>query len=131
LHTIGKFLRSTFGWLATLVTVVASLLKSRAALQLENVALCHQIGVLQRSVKRPRLKASDRWLWVMLSRTWADWRLSLFIVQPDTALAWHRAAFRKLWTWKIRRGKKGRPAVSPEIRDLIRRMSRENPGWCD
>src|SRR3954470_19414762 len=33
------------------------------------------------------------------------------------------------WTWKVRRGKPGRPAVSPEIRALIRRMSRENPGW--
>jgi len=33
------------------------------------------------------------------------------------------------WTWKVRQGKPGRPAVSPEPRALIRRMSRENPGW--
>jgi putative transposase len=33
------------------------------------------------------------------------------------------------WAWKIRRGKKGRPAVSAETRNLIRRMSRENPSW--
>ena len=46
-----------------------------------------------------------------------------------TIRAWHRKAFRIFWTWKIRRGKPGRPAVPPEVRDLIRRMSRENPGW--
>ena len=34
-----------------LFTAVSSLLKSRAALQFENVALRHQIGVLQRSRK--------------------------------------------------------------------------------
>jgi hypothetical protein len=42
---------------------------------------------------------------------------------------WHRKAFRLFWPWKIRRGKPGRPAVPREIRDLVRRMSKENPGW--
>ncbi len=51
------------------------------------------------------------------------------IVKPDTVIAWHRTAFRRFWTWKIRRGKRGRPTVSAEIRGLIRRMSQENPGW--
>ena len=37
--------------------------------------------------------------------------------------------FRLFWTWKIRRGKPGRPPVPREVRDLVRRMSRENPGW--
>jgi putative transposase len=51
------------------------------------------------------------------------------IVKPDTVIAWHRKAFRTFWRWKIRRGKPGRPAVSAELRELIRRMSRENPRW--
>ncbi len=109
---------------------VASVLKTRAALQLENVALRHQIGVLQRSAKkRPRLQAADRLLWVWLSRVWTDWRSSLVIVKPETVIAWHRKAFCLFWTWKIRRGKPGRPAVPRDVRDLIRRMSKENPGW--
>ena len=113
-----------------LFTAVSSLLKSRAALQFENVALRHQIGVLQRSAKkRPRLNASDRFLWVWLSQVWTDWRSALVIVKPQTVVAWHRKAFRMFWTWKIRRGKRGRPAVSREVRDLIRRMSSENAGW--
>ncbi len=112
-----------------LVAAVPSLLESRAALQLENLALRHQIIVLQRSAKRPRLNTCDRLLWVWLSRVWSDWRSSVIIVKPDTVIAWHRTAFRMFWTWKIRRGKRGRPAVSAEIRHLIRRMSRENSGW--
>ncbi len=58
-----------------------------------------------------------------------DWRSALVLVKPDTVVAWHRRAFRIFWTWKIRRGKPGRPAVPRELRDLIRRMSKENPGW--
>jgi transposase InsO family protein len=113
-----------------MLAVVSSAMKSRAALQLENVALRHQIGVLQRSAKkRLRLNNSDRLLWIGLSRVWLEWRSVLLIVKPDTVIAWHRKAFRMFWTWKVRRGNPGRPAVSAEIRALIRHMSRENPGW--
>ena len=113
-----------------IAAVVSSAMKSRAALQLENVALRHQIGVLQRSAKkRLPLNNADRLFWAGLSCVWADWRSALRIVKPDTVIAWHRKAFRKFWTWKVRRGRPGRPAIAAEIRALIRRMSRENPGW--
>jgi putative transposase len=68
-------------------------------------------------------------LWVALSRIWRDWRSALAIVQPATVIAWHRAGFRLFWTWKVQRGRPGRPVVSREVRDLIRRMCRENPIW--
>jgi transposase InsO family protein len=113
-----------------MLAALSSLLKSRAALQLENVALRHQIGVLQRSAKkRLPLNSADRLLWMGLSRVWAEWRSALRIVKPDTVIAWHRKAFRLFWTWKVRRGRLGRPAVSVGTRTLIRRMSGENPGW--
>jgi putative transposase len=125
-----KRLYLTFRWFAMLLALLASLLKTRAALQLENIALRHQLAVLQRSAKkRPPLKPADRLLWVWLSRVWADWRSALVIVKPETVVAWHRKAFRIFWTWKVRRGKRGRPRVPLELRYLIRRMSRENPGW--
>jgi hypothetical protein len=96
----------------------------------ENLALRHQIGVLQRSAKgRPRLTAADRVLWAWLCRVWRDWRSVLVIVKPETVVAWHRKGFRLFWTWKARHGKPGRPKVSKETRELIRRMSRENPMW--
>jgi len=53
----------------------------------------------------------------------------LVIVKPDTVIAWHRKSFRLFWTWKVRRGRPGRPSVPKHIRALIRRLSRENPLW--
>jgi putative transposase len=108
---------------------VFAFFRSRAALQLEILALRHPLGVLQRSVKRPRLTTADRLLWAWLCTVWHDWRSGLFLVQPATVLAWHRKAFRLFWTWKIRRGQPGRPSVPKDIRDLIRTLSRENPLW--
>jgi hypothetical protein len=53
----------------------------------------------------------------------------LVLVKPETVVAWHRRGFRWFWTWKVRQGRPGRPAVVREVRDLIRRMCRENPTW--
>jgi transposase InsO family protein len=103
--------------------------RSRASLQLEILALRHQLGVLQRSVKRPKLTPADRFLWAWLSEIWAGWRSALVIVQPATVVAWHRKGFRLFWTWKVRHGQPGRPAVQKDVRELIRTMSRENPLW--
>jgi hypothetical protein len=103
--------------------------KSRTALQLENLALRHQLGVLQRSVKRPKLITADRLLWAWLSEVWADWRSSLLILKPETVIGWHRKGFRVFWTWKVRRGRPGRSTVATKVRELIRKLSRENPLW--
>ena len=86
-------------FLATLLAALRAIFRSRTALELENLALRYQIGVLQRSTtKRPKLTAGDRMLWVFLSRVWRDWRSVLAIVQPETVVAWHRAGFRLFWT---------------------------------
>jgi len=106
-----------------------SALKSRHSLVLENIALRHQLQVLQRTRKTPRLKAQDRLLWVILSRIWTCWRRNLVIVQPKTVIGWHRKGWRLYWKWKSRPKQKGRPLVSAEARDLIRRTSRDNPLW--
>jgi transposase InsO family protein len=55
--------------------------------------------------------------------------LGTVIVQPETVVAWHRKGFRLFWTWKLRRGQAGRPAIARKTRDLIRKMSRDNPTW--
>src|ERR1700676_5385809 len=116
--------------LSALLSSLCSMFRARAELELENIALRHQIGVLKRSArKRPKLTTADRLFWICLSRVWCDWRSALDVVKPETVIAWHRKGFRLYWTWKSRHGQAGRPPVSREIRDLIRRMSRENPLW--
>jgi putative transposase len=116
--------------LSPFLTSLFSAFRSRAALQIEILALRHQVGVFRRSAKqRPKLTVADRWLWAWLSGAWADWRSALIIVKPETVIAWHRKGFRLFGTWKVRHGTTGRPTVSREVRDLIRTMSRENPLW--
>src|SRR5260370_11709627 len=120
---------ATRGMLTELVAALSSVFKTRAALQLENLALRHQLGVLHRSVKKPKLTPLDRLLWAWLCGVWADWRSALIVVKPETVIAWHRKGFRLFWTWKVRRGQPGRPSVPKDVRELIRLMSRANPTW--
>jgi transposase InsO family protein len=115
--------------LVSLLFTVRSCLRSRAALQLEVLALRHQLQVLNRSrPRRVRLVPPDRWLWTWLSRFWPAWRTALVIVRPETVLAWHRQGCRWFWTWKSRR-RLGRPRIAAEVRALIRSMSATNPFW--
>jgi hypothetical protein len=96
---------------------------------LENVALRHQIDVLERSGRRPQFKNSDRLVWVFLSTIWPRWPEALEIVNADTVKRWRRQGFRHYLLGKSRRRRPGRPAIEPEIRSLIRRMSRQNGLW--
>jgi putative transposase len=127
---LSFFLRSPFGPLfSALYASVSASLRSRAALQLEILALRHQLGVLHRSVKRPKLTPADRFVWAGLCAVWNDWRANIFLVKAATVIGWHRKGFGLFWTWKIRCGKPGRPAVPKEVRALIRTMSRDNSLW--
>lgn len=103
-----------FGLFRTLVC-------SRTALALENLALRQQLAAFRRSVARPRLRRRGRMYWVCLSQIWNGWRSTLVIVQPATVVSWHRQGFRLYWRWKSHGGKAGRPKVEREIRDLGRR----------
>jgi hypothetical protein len=112
-----------------LIAALLASLHSRAALQLEILALRHQLGVLRRSVNRPKLTATDRFLWAWLSTVWSDWRSALVIVKPETVIAWYRKGFRLFWSWKVRHEQPGGPTIPREVRELIRKMSRENSLW--
>ena len=111
------------------IKTILSILKSRQALVLENLALRQQLAILNRSGKRPQLIPSDRMFWVMLSRIWSHWAKTLLIVQPETVVRWHREGFRCYWAWKGKIQRPGRPSIDPTVRDLIRNMSRANPLW--
>lgn len=113
----------------SLLRSLGCLVRSRAALHLEILALRHQLAVVNRSW-RPRLRLTtiDRVLWVWLSHRWRGWCSALHIVQPATVLAWHRRGFRRFWTWKSRH-RTGRPSVPHDVRALIREMATANPWW--
>jgi transposase len=98
----------------------------------EILILRHQLAVLQR--RQPRRLALD----------WADraFLATLFavipkarrqalrlLVTPDTIVRWHRDIVRRRWAARSMRGKAGRPAARRNIRALVLRLARENPGW--
>jgi transposase InsO family protein len=114
--------------LSALVSLLSFRVRSRASLELELVALRHQVSVMRR--QRPgqlRLLSADRLLWVWLYRVWPQVLNAVVLVKPATVVQWHRKGFRLYWQWRSRR--LGRPKMSTEIRDLIRRMSLANPLW--
>ena len=117
-----------FGIIRNAVRAVWSAMTRAKDLAAENVALRHQLDVALRSARpRRRLTLPDRILWVWLSRIWSGWKDSIRIVQPETVIGWHRRGWRLYWTWRSKRRRPGRPPVPQDVRDLIRRMSSENP----
>src|SRR6516225_2918794 len=110
------------------VVTMRSWFQTHASLQVEILALRHQLMVHKRSQRgRLRLNSADRLLWVGLSRLWSQWRSAQLIVKPETVIAWQRRGFRWYWGWKSRQGEPGRPAIDGEVRELIRKMSLANP----
>ena len=113
-----------------LLATLMDLLRSRASLQLEVLALRQQLSlVADRDRKRLSFHKSERIFWVWLYRLWPACLQTLKIFKPDTLVRWHRKGFRLYWTWKSRPRQGGRPAIDPDVRKLIRTMSRNNIGW--
>src|SRR5207245_7931887 len=115
--------------LLSLAIFVVDVFKSRRRLVAENLFLRHQLSIaLRRAPPRLRLSGSDRALLVWMTRLWPSLLDASRVVQPETILRWHRAGFKAFWRWKSRK-RAGRPKIDRELRDLIRRMSKENPKW--
>ena len=113
-----------------LLATLAGLLRSRALLHMEILALRQQLAmVTERNHKRLRFHRRERLFWVLLYRVWPGCLQALHVFKADTLVRWHRKGFRHYWAWKSRRRRGGRPPVAGEVRELIRRMSRDNVGW--
>jgi len=107
--------------LLSVVSLFVFRFRSRSALELKLFALQHQLAVLRRQRPgRPQLSSLDRLLWVLLYRIWPQIIDAMVLVKPATVVEWHRKGFRFYWRWRSRRP--GRPKISPDIRDLIRRQ---------
>jgi hypothetical protein len=101
------------GMITLILTGLLRGVRTQRSLALENLALRHQLAVLQHTAPRPRLRTSDRLFWVLLSQLWSGWADAVSIVQPATVIRWQRTGFRLYWTWKSHRNGPGRPAPSP------------------
>jgi transposase InsO family protein len=102
---------------------------SRASRNAEILFLRQQLLVLKRSAPtKPRLRNSDRLIFVWLYHLFPSLLEAAVIFKPETLMRWHRGGFRLFWRWKSRH-RAGRPTVSSETRSLVRQMSRENPLW--
>jgi hypothetical protein len=112
--------------LAVLLSLGRAALVPRANLVPESAALRQQLDTYLRRKKRPKVRPADRALWVALSRLWPGWQDSLAFVTPATVIAWHRQGFRRFWRWRSRRRGVGRPRISHEHIELIKRLTREN-----
>ena len=118
-----------FAILHALGMLVADLFKSRRRLAAENLLLRHQLAIaMRRAPPRLRLRSSDRALLVWITQFWPSLLGAVQVVQPETVLRWHRAGLQMFWRWKSCH-RAGRPRIDRDLRDLIRRISRENPLW--
>jgi hypothetical protein len=117
--------------LELLIVVVRALtlaLRGHRELVLENLALRQQLAAFHRTT-RCRLKARDRFFWMVLARSWQDWRTALMVVQPDTVVRWHRDWLRRRWTRRSQQRPHGRPGIDQQIRTLVHEMATANPLW--
>jgi len=132
-HRVSNQLSSDIAMKSILLALTGFLstaFRHHVSLQLEVVALRHQLAVYQRTCRRPRISPTDRILWSYLARVWPSRREHLFLVKPSTLVAWQRKRFRDHWRRMSQSGTPGRPALTKELRELIRRMSRANPTWA-
>jgi transposase InsO family protein len=105
---------------------VVLLSRSTESVQTENLFLRRQLALyIERGVQPRPVDAATRVSLAVLARLF-DWRSALVVVQPATMIRWHRAGWRLLWRMKSRAG---RPPIPKELRELIRRMARENVLW--
>jgi len=115
--------------LLTFLSAVLDSFQSRARLRAEIIALRHQMNIaLRKRGHQVQLTNYDRSLLVWLCRLFPAILQCLEVVRPETVIRWHRQGFRSYWRWKSR-GRRGRPRIGRELRDLIRRIQAENLLW--
>jgi len=115
--------------LAVAVGVAADAARAKPDLVLENALLRHQLLVLGRAVKRPRLTRTDRGLLVLLASRLHDWANALIIVRPETVLRWHRQGVRLFWKRQSRSRSAPKPRLAAKTIALIREMAAANRTW--
>jgi putative transposase len=97
--------------------------------EVELLLLRHEVSVLRRTVKKPRLKPADRMILAALARRLPRGAWARLLVRPETVLGWHRALVRRKWAAFGRRRGPGRPQIDNACRQLVLQLAKENPRW--
>jgi transposase InsO family protein len=113
--------RQVMAWLGLLA-------RSARSKNVEILVLRHEVAVLRRQVRRPRLSWADRAVFAALTRLLCQAGQLQRIVTPATVLRWHRDLVTRRWTQPRRRRTGGR-CTAPELRQLVLRMASENSTW--
>ena len=111
--------------IVALLHAILAFFRSQEEQAIVELALRQQLATYAQTQSKPKLTPLDRAFWVALFRFWPRWKEALVIVKPDTIVRWHRKGFRLYWRAISKRGP-GRPPISEEVRELIRRFALEN-----
>ncbi len=118
-------MRALANFATLLLRCTLAFFRSRKEQAIVELALRQQLAIYALKRSKPGLTPLDRVFWVALSRFWPGWKDPLVIVKPDTVIRWHRKGFRLYWR-AISKPGPGRPRISEEVRELIRRLASEN-----
>jgi putative transposase len=110
--------------------LLGALVRSGRGLHVKDVELLvlrHELEILRRQVVRPRLRMVDRALLAAAALHLPRSSRGVLLVSPRTLLRWHQGLVRR--KWRQPRGRRGRPKLPAEVRELVLRLARENPRW--
>lgn len=102
---------------------LADLTKDKSQLLTENLFLRQQLIILARSVKRPKIRKSDRLFFVFFRKLLSNWKECLYILKPDTILRWHRSLYSSFWRWFSSSKKKRKNRIPQDTLQLVRHMA--------
>src|SRR5438034_7793936 len=110
--------------------LLSALVRSRRSLHVKDIELLvlrHELEILRRQVARPKLGDPDRALLAAASCHLPRSSRAVLLVTPRTLLRWHQKLVRRKWRQPA--GRRGRPKLPAEVRELVLRLARENPRW--
>src|SRR5919197_5229541 len=110
--------------------VLGALVRSRRGLHVKDIELLvlrHELEILRRQVARPQLGMVDRALLAAAACHLPRSSRRMLLVTPRTLLRWHQALVRR--KWRQAAGRRGRPPLPAEVREVVWRLARQNPRW--
>src|ERR687893_1840494 len=91
LRLLYLIFRQLLAWLGLLA-------RSSRSKNVEILVLRHEVAVLRRQVRRPRMSSADRAVFAALTRWLSRTGRLHRIVTPETVLRWHRDLVKQRWT---------------------------------